>query len=64
MPDIHQLPVEEFAGRLVTNDGKMQLVDVREEWEAATASIPGFKLLPLSRCVDLIGVAIHAQYCS
>lgn len=28
----------------------MQLVDVREEMEERIAALPGFKLMPLSRC--------------
>lgn len=28
---------------------QVQLVDVREEWEHQTASLPGFQLLPLSQ---------------
>ena len=31
------------------NDAAVQLIDVREEDEHATASLPGFQLLPLSR---------------
>ena len=33
-------------------DDSLQLVDVREEWEWETASIPGFKLFPLSKFED------------
>ncbi len=38
---------------LLANDdaaGSVQLIDVREEHEHETASLPGFQLLPLSRC--------------
>jgi rhodanese-related sulfurtransferase len=31
------------------DDAAVQLIDVREEEEHATASLPGFQLLPLSR---------------
>ena len=36
------------------NEEIVQLIDVREEDEHATASLPGFQLLPLSRCRSLI----------
>ena len=38
---------------LLANDdaaGSVQLIDVREEHEHEAASLPGFQLLPLSRC--------------
>ena len=31
----------------------VQLVDVREEMEERIASLPGFKLMPLSRCPQI-----------
>lgn len=49
---MRHVSVEELADVLLGADGTAppQLVDVREEWEAATASIPGFQLFPLSKC--------------
>lgn len=44
--------MDELATLLEAGEAdKVQCVDVREEWEASTASIPSFKLLPLSRWV-------------
>ena len=42
--EVHQLL---SSGSNAAED--MQLIDVREEYEHQTASLPGFQLLPLSR---------------
>lgn len=45
-----QLPVDEFASLMQVEEAEdVQCIDVREEWEASIASIPGFQLFPLSR---------------
>ncbi len=46
---IDGISVEELAKILADKDSKVQLIDVREESEAEIASIPGFKLYPLSK---------------
>lgn len=45
---ITQISVEELAQRLSAGDASIQLIDVREPQEIATASIEGFVNLPLS----------------
>lgn len=45
-----QLPVDDFASLMQVEEAEdVQCIDVREEWEASIASIPGFQLFPLSR---------------
>jgi len=51
LPDVQQMSAEELA-ELLQNPGlweDVQFVDVREDWEFATAKLPHFKLYPLSR---------------
>lgn len=43
-----QISVTELAEYLKTNDGTMQLIDVREPQELALSRLPGFVNLPLS----------------
>lgn len=45
------MSVEELKTILEDEDmrGRVQLLDVREPWEAEEASLPHFTLLPLSR---------------
>lgn len=46
---IPEISVEELARRLKEESvEKLQLVDVRETYEIAIASLPGFEILPLS----------------
>ena len=49
--EVVQMSVDELREILEDEDrrGTVQLLDVREPWEAECASIPGFTLLPLSR---------------
>ncbi|KAL6784936.1 PIN3 [Auxenochlorella protothecoides x Auxenochlorella symbiontica] len=47
---VKQLPVDDFASLMQVEEAEdVQCIDVREEWEASIASIPGFQLFPLSR---------------
>ena len=48
-PFISDISVEELAIRLAEGDGNLQLIDVREPQEVATAYIEGFAVLPLSQ---------------
>jgi rhodanese-related sulfurtransferase len=45
---VKELPVAVLA-ELLASGAPLQCIDVREPWEHETASLPGFKLLPLSR---------------
>ncbi len=48
-----QISVTELADRLQSPEAdRLQLLDVREESEAAIAFIPNFKLLPLSAAAE------------
>ncbi|WP_414528567.1 rhodanese-like domain-containing protein [Nodularia chucula] len=49
---ITQISVEELAQRLSSGDLTIQLIDVREPQEIATARIKGFVNLPLSEFVE------------
>lgn len=39
------------ASSLANDNDRLQLVDVREDWEFSTASVPGFKLFPITQMV-------------
>jgi adenylyltransferase/sulfurtransferase len=54
MADDEDLTVEEVAAVLERGD-RVQLVDVREPWEAEIASLPGSTLIPLGSVGDRIG---------
>jgi rhodanese-related sulfurtransferase len=43
-----EISVQELAKRLITNEGTIQLIDVREPQELAISQIDGFVNLPLS----------------
>lgn len=45
---IKQMSVEELSARLKRNEPTV-LIDVRQPWEHALASLPGSQLLPLNR---------------
>lgn len=49
---MRQMDVAELQAVLADEDLRdtVQLVDVREAWEEQEARLPGFTLLPLSRC--------------
>ncbi|KAL6756620.1 parvulin-type peptidyl-prolyl cis-trans isomerase [Haematococcus lacustris] len=55
--DVQQVPAHEVLQLLTDPDQvcEVQLVDVREPWEAELASLPGFRLLPLSRFQEWSG---------
>ena len=44
-----ELPVARLGELLNSGEPRLQCIDVREPWEHETASLPGFKLYPLSR---------------
>ena len=48
--ELHPLELKEILERVSQGDADdVQLIDVREEFEHQTASLPGFKLMPMSR---------------
>jgi hypothetical protein len=49
---VHELGEALAAAAASGEAPALQLVDVREEWEAEVASLPGFRLLPLSRAEE------------
>ena len=52
MPQVGEIGVAEVHQLLSSGSNAaedLQLIDVREEHEHQTASLPGFQLLPLSR---------------
>jgi rhodanese-related sulfurtransferase len=49
---ISEIEVQELAQILAENPTELQLIDVREPHEVAIASIPGFKILPLSQFAE------------
>lgn len=50
-PPVKQISVQDLQELLEVSkaDPCVQFIDVREDWEVQTASIPGFKIFPLSR---------------
>ena len=44
-----ELPVAALAELMAVGEPRLQCIDVREPWEHEAASLPGFKLYPLSR---------------
>ena len=52
MSQPEELTAAELA-TLLKRDGTVQLVDVRETWEAELAALPGAMLLPLARLPEL-----------
>lgn len=46
---IPSISVTEFAHRVAMGDASLQLIDVREPDEVAIASLPNFKIYPLSQ---------------
>ncbi|CAL5224588.1 g7295 [Coccomyxa viridis] len=53
--ELHPLELKEILERISQGDADdVQLIDVREEFEHQTASLPGFKLMPMSRLQEWI----------
>ena len=49
---ISEISVQAFAQRLQNSEQPLQLIDVREPQEIASASLPGFICLPLSEFAE------------
>lgn len=47
--NISEINVQDLAQILAENHSELQLIDVREPHEVAIASLPNFKVLPLSQ---------------
>ena len=48
--ELHPRELQEMLERVSQEGaGDVQLIDVREDFEHQTASLPGFKLMPMSR---------------
>ena len=48
--ELHPRELQEILERVGQDDADdVQLIDVREDFEHQTASLPGFKLMPMSR---------------
>lgn len=48
--ELHVKELQEILERISQDDADdVQLIDVREDFEHQTASLPGFKLMPMSR---------------